>query len=369
MNTHSCDWCKTPFEKKKKVHRFCSTRCRVKSHRNDNGQPLVPKFKKKAKGIIRGAFKRKLHTTPQSEISPTLPPRIAEIQTKINWLESQKVSEVSTSGLAYGGGAALASRLVTKDWRLTLGIGVLGFFYGKSQDEHKAQNAQLQNANIQRQIDELKTEIAKEKTRELNRPAPPVTVQEDYKLISADRVGELEHQKYDLEDKWRYFLNYLPTSFNGIIYGLPKAGKTHLALQFAQYLQKKFGGVMYVSGEEGVEEPFNDKLKRYNSNFQVAYDVKGSFGIMKLIERTKPKFVFIDSLNRLGLNVNDIISFKENFPNTVFIYIMQSTKDGNFKGGQDIAHEVTSMINVVGGVAHQKGRTVPEPTQLNVFSK
>ena len=368
MNNHSCEWCSTSFTKKNKKHKFCSTPCRKKWWRNNNGKPLIPEFiAGKANKPVSRTINRKSTQSKLINISPNLSPRIAEIQTKINWLESQKVSEVSSTGLMYGGGGIALSRLMVKDWKVNVFIGVLGFMYGKNQDEHRVKNAKLQNANIQRQIDELRTDIAKEKTRELNRPAPPVQNQEDYKIISADRVGELEHSKYELHDKWRYFLNYMPTSFNGIIYGLPKAGKTHLALQFAQYLQSKFGNVMYVSGEEGVEEPFNDKLKKYNSNFQVAYDVKGSFGIMKLIEKTNPKFVFIDSLNRLGLNVNDIISFKENFPNTVFLYIVQSTKGGDFKGGQNIAHEVTSMIKVVEGVAYQKGRTVAEPTQLNVF--
>ena len=88
---------------------------------------------------------------------------------------------------------------------------------------------------------------------------------------------------------------------------------------------------------------------------------------MKMIEKTTPKFVFVDSLNRLGLDVNDIIRFKEAFPNTVFLYVLQATKEGRFKGSQSIEHEVTSTIQVVDGVAHQKGRTVPEPTKLAIF--
>ena len=371
-STVSCDWCSTSIQKKKDDHRFCGDKCRKKWHRKRNGKPLVPNFVKVAKKTANKAIRRKISDVPNRTnivpISPTLSPRMAEIQTKINWLESQKTSEISSSGVMYGAAGAAASRLFVKDWRLNLFAGIIGFAYGRSQDENKIITNKLQNANIQRQIDELITEITKEKDRIKNIPPPPSTNHDDYKLISADRVNELEHSKYELDGKWRYFLNYMPTSFNGIIYGLPKAGKTHLSIQFAQYLQNKFGGVMYISGEEGVEEPFNNKLQKYNSKFSVAYDVKGSFGIMKAIEKTNPKFVFVDSLNRLGLDVNDIIRFKEAFPNTVFIYVLQATKEGSFKGSQSIEHEVTSTIRVVDGVAHQRGRTVPEPTELSIFN-
>lgn len=361
MNTIQCDWngCGNTFIQKKTEHRFCSDRCRKKWHRRKKGQPIVPSFISKRKKSVR--------PSPRIKSVSTLSPRIAELQTKINWLEGQKVHPTATNSILYGLGSAIGSRFLVKDWRANLVFGVAGFFYGKERDRINATSIQLQNVNIQRQIDELITDISRENEGVNNVPSTPQTVHADFKMIMASRVGELEHKKYDLTDKWRYFLNYLPTSFNGIVYGLPKAGKTHFAIQLAQYLQTKFGGVLYVSGEEGVEEPFNDKLKRYMASFTVAYDVKGSFGIMKAIEKNRPKFVFIDSLNRLNLNVNDIIRFKEQFPNTVFVYVMQSNKDGSFKGSQSIEHEVTSTIRVIDGVAHQRGRTVAEPTELAIF--
>ena len=365
----SCEWCSTSFTKKNLRHKFCQTSCRVKWHRKRKGEPLIPKFKRKAKQAVRGALGIKTAYYPIPEVSSITSPRLAEIQTRINWLESQKTTFIPSNGLMHGAGASMLSRLFTKDLKLNIAAFVVGFTYGKNGDSEKNVTIRLQNSNLQRQIDELKTDIVKENDRVKNIPPPPSTNHDAYKIISASRVGELEHEKYELDKKWKYFLQYLPTSFNAIIYGLPKAGKTHLAIQFAQYLEKKYGGVMYISGEEGVEQPFNEKLKIYGSSFSVAYDVKGSFGIMKAIEKTSPKFVFIDSLNRLGLDVDDIIKFKKTFPQTVFVYILQSTKEGRFKGSQSIEHEVTSTIQVIEGVAHQRGRTVQEPTEMAVFAK
>lgn len=370
-STSSCDWCNTSFTTKNKRHRFCSTSCRKKSHRANNGKPLIPSFISNRQGKPKEAIQATLSSgrvlNIVNHVSTSESPKIAELKTRINWLESQKSMSIPSNGLFIGGGAALLSRLFTNDLMINFVSGVAGYFYGKNNDKDKLATIKLQNANLQRQIDELRTQIMREKDRIKNIPPPPSKDHNEFKIISASRVGELEHEKYELDAKWRYFLNYLPTSFNAIIYGLPKAGKTHLAIQFAQYLEKKFGKVMYISGEEGVEQPFNEKLERYNCSFNVAYDVKGSFGIMKAIEKTNPKFVFVDSLNRLNLDVDDIIKFKNTFPGTVFIYVMQATKEGRFKGSQSIEHEVTSTIQVVDGVAHQKGRTVPEPTEMQIF--
>lgn len=368
--TNNCDWCNTSFQKKNKTHRFCSTPCRRKWHKDDKGEPLLPSFiSEKQNKTRRRVSNNFIGNRAVKSLSVIKSPRIAQIQTKINWLESQKVSTGPGMGKWIGAAALFGgSRLFTDNLLVNIGVAALPFMFKKSPRE-----IQLINANIQMQIDELETEKIRVKREEeerakLEAPTPsPIQVHEDFKIISASDVNGLESEKYLLDKKWRYFLNYLPKSFNAIIYGLPKAGKSHLAIQFAQYLQNKFGNVMYVSGEEGVEEPFNDKLKKWGAKFNVAYDVKGSFGIMKAIERTRPKFVFIDSLNRLGLNVNDIITFKETFPNTVFMYVMQSTKEGKFKGSQSIEHEVTSTIKVDSGTAYQKGRTTPQPTEMVVF--
>lgn len=371
----NCDWCNTSFNKKNDKHRFCSTPCRKKWHRENKGMPLIPSFIKESnKRVSKGGGDIFGGISSVKQISSIQSPKIAKLQADINWLESQKVSPgpnipkmVSMPGLF------LISRVFTKNIVVNTIASAAPLLFSKNE-----QTTILQNANIQKRIDELEIEIKIERKKEqfakienldfsINQP-PQIISNSNFKVINAKEVDNLKNEKYLLDGKWRYFLNYMPHSFNCIIYGLPKAGKTHLSIQFAQYLQNKYGSVLYISGEEGVEEPFNDKLKKYNSNFKVAYDVKGSFGIMKVVERTTPKFVFIDSLNRLGLKVDDIITFKETFKNVVFVYIMQSTKDGKFKGSNSIEHEVTSTINVVNGVAHQKGRTIPEPTELTIFN-
>lgn len=57
-------------------------------------------------------------------------------------------------------------------------------------------------------------------------------------------------------------------------------------------------------------------------------------------------FVFIDSVSRAGMELEDMIELKNRYPRTSFIFIFHATKDGKFKGGNELAHEVDVIIEV-----------------------
>ena len=48
------------------------------------------------------------------------------------------------------------------------------------------------------------------------------------------------------------------------------------------------------------------------------------------------------------------------------ITIQQATKNGNFRGSQEFAHNCDIVIRVEAGMASQQGR-FQEPTEMNVF--
>jgi hypothetical protein len=54
--------------------------------------------------------------------------------------------------------------------------------------------------------------------------------------------------------------------------------------------------------------------------------------------------------------------------NTAFITIQQATKNGNFRGSQEFAHNCDAVIRVEAGKAFHQGR-FQEPTEMDVFDK
>ena len=67
-------------------------------------------------------------------------------------------------------------------------------------------------------------------------------------------------------------------------------------------------------------------------------------------------FVFIDSVSKAGMEISDITALHKKFPRTAFIFIYHSTKEGKFRGGNEHAHEVDVIIEVVNGEASAVGR-------------
>jgi predicted ATP-dependent serine protease len=62
------------------------------------------------------------------------------------------------------------------------------------------------------------------------------------------------------------------------------------------------------------------------------------------------------ALTGAGLELDDLVKLKNQNPRTGFVFIFHSTKDGRFKGGNELAHEVDVIINVEKGLASGKGR-------------
>ncbi len=57
--------------------------------------------------------------------------------------------------------------------------------------------------------------------------------------------------------------------------------------------------------------------------------------------------VFIDSITTLGLTGKDLEKLIKSFPNTSFVFLLQSTKGSkNFRGGNDILHLLDTNVVV-----------------------
>ena len=68
-------------------------------------------------------------------------------------------------------------------------------------------------------------------------------------------------------------------------------------------------------------------------------------------------FIFLDSVNRLGFTSEDLNRLKAANPAKSFVFIFQSTKNGNFRGENSFQHDVDVVIEVPEkGKAVQMGR-------------
>jgi len=192
----------------------------------------------------------------------------------------------------------------------------------------------------------------------------------DKGIISSTDLVNYKYNKYPFGGKWNDFVGQPSINFHAMIYGRPKQGKSILAVQFAQYLSENFGKVLYVASEEGFSVTLQKKVSEFamdNPNLDFA-NYRDFEQIKNALSKRRYKFVFIDSVNFIKITPEDVEDIKSQNRQTAFITIQQATKNGNFRGSQEFAHNCDMVIRVEAGMASQQGR-FQEPTEMAIFDK
>jgi len=177
-------------------------------------------------------------------------------------------------------------------------------------------------------------------------------VNNDTQVMNSIEFANLNFPTIGFTGKFFDLIGDPAPGFTMMVYGKPKMGKSMLCIDFAKYLAQNHGKVLYVAKEEGLYKTLQDKL-RENNAIDANIDVANNL----LSDLSSYDFIFLDSVNKLELSNNDLNNLKKKYPKASFIYVFQSTKDGNFRGANEFQHEVDSVIEVPKlGKAVQFGR-------------
>lgn len=167
-------------------------------------------------------------------------------------------------------------------------------------------------------------------------------------IMNSVDFADLEFDTIGFRGKWYHLIGDPSTNFTAMVFGKPKMGKSYLCVDFAGYLARNHGKVLYVAKEEGLDYTLQEKLKGKDvahPNMDVASIIPSSLG--------EYDFIFLDSVSKLGLKPEDLNRLKATNPTKSFIFIFQSTKDGHFRGANTFQHDVDVVIEVP-----EKGRAV-----------
>jgi predicted ATP-dependent serine protease len=86
-----------------------------------------------------------------------------------------------------------------------------------------------------------------------------------------------------------------------MVYGLPKSGKSTMCLDFANHLASNHGKVLYCAVEEGFGYTLKEKIERLGAQHANLYITD------RVLENLSDyQFVFIDSVSKAGMDVEDI---------------------------------------------------------------
>ena len=171
-------------------------------------------------------------------------------------------------------------------------------------------------------------------------------------VMNSMEFANLQFNTIGLQGKWKNLIGDPSPNFTAMVFGKPKMGKSYLCIDFAGYMARNHGKVLYVAKEEGLDftlqKKLNDKEVKHPNLF-VASTLPNDI--------TPYDFIFLDSVNKLGLQPEDLTALKRKYPTKSFIYIFQTTKEGNFRGANSFQHDVDVVIEIPErGKAVQFGR-------------
>ncbi|MDA9908670.1 ATP-binding protein [Schleiferiaceae bacterium] len=169
-------------------------------------------------------------------------------------------------------------------------------------------------------------------------------------MSSADLV-RMDFDTIGLKGKFRELMGDPSVGFTAMVFGQPKSGKSTLMLEFAHHLAVHHGDVLYVAIEEGYGYTLKEKIARIG-----AVHARLNFSEALPKDVSTYDYVFIDSVSRAGMELEDLVKLKNRYPRTSFVFIFHATKDGKFRGGNELAHEVDVIIEVENKIATASGR-------------
>lgn len=171
-------------------------------------------------------------------------------------------------------------------------------------------------------------------------------------IMNSMDFANMQFETIGLKGKWFDLIGDPSSNFTAMVFGKPKMGKSYLCIDFAGYLARNHGKVLYVAKEEGLDMTLQKKLNDKDVTHPNLYVAS------VLPDNLAPyDFIFLDSVNRLGLDPEALNRLKILNPSKSFIFIFQATKLGSFKGSQSFQHDVDVVIEVPEkGKAVQMGR-------------
>lgn len=185
-------------------------------------------------------------------------------------------------------------------------------------------------------------------------------------VLTAEEMANRKLDLLNFSSFWQGLFGNPAKNFTMMFHGEPHNGKTIFLLKLAQYLAENFGEVLYVSSEEFASPTMTKKVNEFlnpiPSRLHFAENLKDP-------DLSDYQFIILDSINDLGLKMNEYKELRAEFPETAFVFILQHTKAGDFKGGKDWEHiaEIAGEVHK-GVVSITKNRYAPK-NALDFFSQ
>jgi hypothetical protein len=195
-------------------------------------------------------------------------------------------------------------------------------------------------------------------------PVPKKKAKQLSGVITSNDLMTMHFETIEMDEGWENLLQEPAKTLKIAVYGEPKNGKTSGVCAFANYLARKHGDLLYIFADQGFCKSTQDIWREYNLHLNPnAYpsDIRTLKELDNACKSGKYKYIVIDMINYFIDNEKlRVIDFKKDFvlkyPNISFIYILELTKGGKFKGEKGWEHLPDAIFEVKDFLIENRGR-------------
>lgn len=403
MEHKTCEFCEKKFQTNNPRKKYCKASCKTRAYELRKGKEvpeflsgneydiIVKEVKVKVENPNYETLKIQLEAVQQKY--PELYKKKQKIQSKISELKNNPLASLAFlggGGLGYLLGHKANNPFIT--FSAMFGVGLIGYKMAQpSEKTQKLEEIELRKLDkLLQEVDSLiKDNQLKEKFIKINIKNTPEHIEKiDFKeikvpkrkglvrkdkknppFITASELSDMHFDLYELTGRFGNFLGKIAKNTFITAYGKPGSGKSTFFVQMANFFTEH-GMVIYITPEEGISPTFKQKLTNQNINSDNIHITahKSLREIRKALKTYDYQFCFIDSINMLSDAKPEVLEkLRNDFPDVLFAIIMQSTKDGKFKGSNEYAHNSDINIHVDQGIASTIKNRFNELREYQIF--
>ncbi len=129
--------------------------------------------------------------------------------------------------------------------------------------------------------------------------------------------------------------------------GLPSSGKSTFVLRALE--SDAWEIPVLVAAEEGLRgSGLAERIARLEATKTQFSDAASFPEITSLLDEHEPDVLAIDSATALGLQPEDMLVLRQNYPTTAFVAVVQSVKSGSHAGSQGWLHDADAVVRFEG---------------------
>jgi energy-coupling factor transporter ATP-binding protein EcfA2 len=383
-----CGHCGELFAPRTEWQKFCKKICNRRAYRSRKGLPepdfpsmKVDSYVEKERQVRKAEDRRLFELVEQlKELDKERQQRETECSQSVEWKIEQKgfgnnkligitgmVAEVILGGVSYFdrdnqnlrktvSGISDGNRNIMSE----IGIEAENHFRSRLNDTLR-EIAKVKNDIVEihhyREIRQSKTNLDTIRQqlgdsrifKKIQKEVPIIEVLDYEDNVSAIALNDLLNYQFDSIEITGYeYMGKIERGAIIMLHGGAGSGKSTFALKIVNaYMASGHGKALYASAEEmkvinGVEVPSQtlvERIKRHNITQNIIFTSSKTLGAM--IKKAKDNncgFVVIDSLTVTEMTTEDVKKLIHLCPGTIFLFILQHTKQGQYKGDAELNH-------------------------------